>query len=607
MASSRLPSPAEGAKTPSHDGSRARAECGDDTAALRGAEVIRHAFERHQREFGEITRRAAWRQEQRDWHGMQRDAVERLELHGRNVGRAIVDLERVLGGDLRRGECWARMKGVYLGVVAGRPDRELAQTFFNSLTRRILATVGVDPGVEYLGAGLERPDIPPPAPVHTSYAWRDDTGSMIRDLLADRPLTVPYQDIERDARLIGERIDAHCHASWGPGSVEALEILHPVFYRNKGAYLVGRIRGRDQRLLPLVIALVNEDSRLVADAVLLTEDEASIVFSFTRSAFHVEVTGPRGIIEFLKSIMPGKRIAELYVALGYHKHGKAELYRDLMGHLDRSSDRFEAAPGERGMVMLVFTLPSYDVVFKVIRDAFAYPKTVTRRQVIERYQLVFTHDRAGRLVDAQEFEHLAFPRHRLSDAFLAELMESAANSVVLDGDRVVIKHLYTERRVTPLDLYLRQADAAAAREAVLDYGRAIRDMAATNIFPGDLLLKNFGVTRHGRVIFYDYDELCLVTDCNFRVMPEARTFEEEMAAEPWFYVGPHDIFPEEFLPFMGLYGARRDVFLEAHGELLTAGFWTRTQAQHAAGEVIDIFPYRPDRRLRRAERVPRQP
>jgi len=335
----------------------------------------------------------------------------------------------------------------------------------------------------------------------------------------------------------------------------------------------------------------------VVDAVLLTENEASIVFSFTRSSFHVDVEAPHDVIRFLKSIMPVKRVAELYIALGYNKHGKAELYRDLVHHLQRSTDKFAIAPGDRGMVMLVFTMPSYDVVFKVIRDTFAYPKTTTRRQVMDRYQLVFKHDRAGRLVDAQEFEYLAFPRDRFSDDLLTELADGAASSVIIEDNRVIVKHLYTERRVTPLNLHLWHVDEAAARDVVLDYGQAIKDLAATNIFPGDLLLKNFGVTRHGRVIFYDYDELCLLTDCNFREMPPARDLDEELASEPWFYVGPNDIFPEEFLTFIGLQGGMRDVFLQAHRDLLGPGFWTKMQAWHKAGEVVDIFPYRPSRRL----------
>ncbi len=574
------------------------AEVRAEGAARRGAAEIRDGFEQHQRVFGEITRRAALRQEQRDWRGMQQDSVERLELYGREVGQTVSDVVRELGHDLENRECWARMKAMYWELVTERLDSELAQTFFNSVTRRVFGTVGVDPRIEYVGADFEGAGTRHDAAVYATYLQRGSTEALVREILATRPLTVAYQDVARDARLIACEIESQRRAVWGTEPIEAIEVLHPVFYRNKGAYLVGRVRAPGGRPMPLVIALVNENHRMVADAALLTEDDASIVFSFTRSAFHLDVPGPRGVIDFLKSIMPAKRVAELYIALGYYKHGKAELYRDLVGHLERSTDSFEIAPGERGMVMVVFTLPSYDVVFKVIRDSFAPPKTVTRRQVIERYQLVFKHDRAGRLVDAQEFEHLALPRHRFSPPLLAELQGEAGRSVVLDSERVVIKHLYAERRVTPLNLYLGQADEGSTREAVLDYGRAIRDMAATNIFPGDLLLKNFGVTRHGRVIFYDYDELCLLTDCSFREMPKARNLDEEMAAEPWFYVGPNDMFPEEFITFIGLYGSSQQAFTQAHGELLTAEFWTRMQGLHRAGEVVDIFPYHPSRRLR---------
>jgi isocitrate dehydrogenase kinase/phosphatase len=574
--------------------------------AARAAEVVRDGFEQYRRAFRAITQRAARRQETRDWPGMQRDSVERLDLYALEVGRTVRALETVLHEELRDRACWAAMKDAYRGLLGARRDAELAQTFFNSSTRRVFATVGVDPEVEYVdteylpsqdGAGAG-------AGVYTSYPGRDDTEALVREVLATRPLTVRYEDVERDARLIAAEIDERRRVAWDGAPIEAIEVLDAVFYRNKGVYLIARVLGGGRRLIPLVVALVNEHHRLVADAALCTEDEASIVFSFTRSAFHADVDRPRAVIDFLKSIMPAKRIAELYIALGHYKHGKAELYRDLAHHLRRSDDAFEIAAGDRGMVMVVFTLPSYDVVFKVIRDVFAQPKTVTRRNVIERYQLVFKRDRAGRLVDAQEWEHLAFPRHRLSESLLAELREAAGGSVLIDDDRVVIKHLYTERRVTPLNLYLGEADEPAMREIALDYGRAIRDLAATNIFPGDLLLKNFGVTRHGRVIFYDYDELCLLTDCNFRVMPEPRTLEEEMAAEPWFYVGPGDVFPEEFIKFLGLYGPMRETFLAEHAELLTPAFWQRMQSLHRAGEVVDIFPYAPLRRLANRPTVP---
>ena len=442
--------------------------------ARAGAQATFGAYESYRREFQRITGRARQRFEERDWKGGQRDASERLELYRQFVEEVVSELEQILGEQIKDAAVWRTMKALFSEAVAGFTDVELAQTFFNSVTRRVFATVGVDPDVEFV------------------------------DL-----------DIRRDR--------------YGPGST-----IHRRHFRSGST--------RD----------------LVAEA-----------------------------------------LAELYISLGYPKHGKTEMYRDLLGHMQRSMDVFEHARGEPGMVMIVFDLRSYDYVFKVIRDRFAAPKTNTRADVERRYRLVFQHDRAGRLIEAQEFEHVTFERRRFSPALLEELSAGAARTVVVDAEEVHIRHLYVERRVQPLDLYLRQASDEAAVRIVEDYGQAIRDLATTNIFPGDLLLKNFGVTRHGRVTFYDYDELSLVTDCEFRDLPTARDTDEEMASEPWFYVGEHDVFPEEFLPFLGLNGELRRVFLEAHGEVLTAAFWRKLKERHRAGEVLDVLPYPSSRRLGR--------
>ena len=561
----------------------------------RGADAIRGAFEHYRREFWAITHRARSRFEKQEWHGMQEDARERLDLHTRLVSRAVEDVCRILGPRAQDRALWAEMKAAYSRSIARYPDVELAETFFNSVTRRIFATVGVDPRIEYVDSDFDAP--PPDQPVYRRYVLRGSMPALVKEILADYSFSVPYQDMDLDARLVAEAVETERRATWGACPIEAVEVLRPVFYRNKGAYLIGRIVCGN-RLMPIALALLHGDGGIIVDAALLTEDEVSIVFSFTHSYFHVDADRPHDMIQFLKSLMPLKRVAELYIALGFNKHGKTELYRDLLRHLKHSTDKFEIAPGDRGMVMVVFTMPSYDVVFKVIRDNIPLPKTTTRRDVLKKYQLVFNHDRAGRLLDAQEFEHLAFARDRFSDSLLAELAGTAANSVSVRDDQIILRHLYTQRRMTPLNLYLRDAEAAPAREAILEYGQAIKDLAATNIFPGDLLLKNFGVTRHGRVAFYDYDELCALTDCNFRSMPEPRDLDEELAAEPWFYVGDGDLFPEEFLTFMGLRGYVREVFLQAHGDLVGTEFWQRMQARHRNGEVMDIFPYQPGRRLR---------
>ncbi len=406
----------------------------------------------------------------------------------------------------------------------------------------------------------------------------------------------PYADLAGDAARGALLVDARLRELGWDERPLTLDVLRAPFYRNKGAYLVGRIRGMDE-LVPLVLPLVHGPDGIALDAVLLTADEASIVFGFSWSYFFVDAPHPRGLVAFLRSIMPHKGVHEIYTSIGYNKHGKTELYRSLMRHLERPDARFAFAEGDEGMVMGVFTLPSFNVVFKIIKDVFGAPKQTTRRSVMEKYHLVFQHDRVGRLADAQEFERLEFRRRCFPDDLLAYLQRVAGESVLVDAERVVVRHCYAERRVTPLNLFLAHAEPAAARDAILDYGNAIKDLAGADIFTGDMLLKNFGVTRNGRVICYDYDELCLLRDCRFRRIPPPRSHEDELAAEPWFHVGEMDVFPEEFAAFLVPAGPLRDTFLAAHGDLLTVEFWQRTQARLRTGEIFDFYPYRQSRRI----------
>jgi isocitrate dehydrogenase kinase/phosphatase len=554
------------------------------------------AFTLYQRSFKRIMQCAKGRFEQRDWRGHERDSVARLDLYKRVVDRAVYDTRNLLGQHVRTRGMWAEMRAAFSDLIAGRVDIELAETFFNSITRRIFATVGVDPGIEFVDSDFALPH-DTVCPVTRTYQT-EPLPTLIARALLDLRFRVPFRDLHGDAALTAREIESHLAETWSNPSFDGIDLIADPFYRNKGAYLVGRIRS-GIRVSPIVIALLNGDEGIYVDAVLLTEDEASIVFSFTHSYFHVDVDCPYLLVAFLKSIMPLKRRAELYTSIGYNKHGKTELYRDLYCHLQESDDRFELARGEKGMVMAVFTMPSFDVVFKVIKDSFPYPKRTTRGDVQARYQLVFNRDRAGRLIDAQEFEHLAFDRSRFTDEALSELLNTCGNTVSVLGNTVDIKHLYTERRITPLNLYLREQPENAL-EAVLDYGQAIKDMAATNIFPGDLFMKNFGVTRHGRVVFYDYDELCLLNQCSFRVIPEARDAYDDFGdAQPWFSVAENDIFPEEFPAFLGLDQCLSDAFCAAHSDLFDAAWWRGMQARLASGEVMDIFPYPPSKRLAR--------
>jgi isocitrate dehydrogenase kinase/phosphatase len=570
----------------------------DSRLANQTATTIKDAFADYHAEFKSITRKAKEHFERRAWQQLHSDSETRLEVYRDFVARAIGDLKQSLGEQAGDRTLWEAVKKEYTQVISGRPDAELAESFYNSVAMRIVTSKSIDPALHYTGAEAE---VAPPAKdeeIYKVYTRKDDTSTLVREILQDYLFQCDYQDLERDTALVADAIDASL--SDGPGDkIEQVEVASPVFYRGKGAYLVGRIC-TGSHYTPLVVALLNEESGVCVDAVLLTEDEVSIIFSFARSYFHVEVEHPRAMVRFLKSIMPRKPVAELYISIGYNKHGKTELYRDLMRHLERSNDKFEIARGERGMVMVVFTLPTYDVVFKIIKDSFDYPKTTTRQEVRNHYYMVFKHDRGGRLVDAQEFEHLRFDKDRFSPALLDELLQVAANTVSVEVDEVYIKHLYTERRLIPLNIYLQEVDGDKAEEAVIEYGQAIKDMAITNIFPGDILLKNFGVTRHGRIVFYDYDELCLLTDCNFRQMPEPQDADEDLASEPWFSVAENDVFPEELHSFLGLPPDLKRAFFSQHGELFGVDFWADLKARYEAGEIIDIFPYKEQRRLSQA-------
>jgi isocitrate dehydrogenase kinase/phosphatase len=559
------------------------------------ASAIHTAYERWTSGFEEITRRARERFERRDWRGAQADATARLALYRIHLDGAVADVSDILEDAVLERTRWAAVKARHQEGLAGRPDAELARTFFNSVTRRIFSTVGADPAIEYLDPA---PDTGADWDHHLLISQHGAVeGSLVCALLESYPWSVPYAQLGRDADDVAAIIRERLAEAGGEGPV-TIEMLRPVFYRNKGAYLVGRVR-RDELTLPLVLPLISTERGIVVDAVLMTENEASIVFGFSWSYFRVEAPRPRAMIDFLRTIMPLKRVDELYTAIGFNKHGKTELYRSLMAELERPEARFAFAEGDEGMVMAVFTLPSWSVIFKIIKDTFGAPKNTTRQAVMEKYHFVFVRDRVGRLADAQEFEHLEFPRRCFPDELLEYLLSVAGATVRVEDDRVILRQLYTERRVTPLNLFLRDADEAAACEVVLDYGNAIKDLAAADIFTGDMLLKNFGVTRNGRVICYDYDELCLLSECRFRRLPEPTSLEEELAAEPWFHVGEMDVFPEEFRAFLVPPGAVRDVFLAAHGDLLEVRFWQGVQQRLTAGEVVDVFPYRRSARLRR--------
>lgn len=558
---------------------------------------IAAGFEHYHLAFSVITRRARERFQAQDWAGARQDAVERIELYDICIAQCREQLQQLLGEAPLTQELWRQVKRSFDARVSGRIDNQLYRTFYNTLTRRLFATRGVDDSIEFMALDIEPSDaITHPVARHV-YAVSDARPvEAFSRLLSDYVFDVPYRHRLRCAAAIAVRLQDDL-AHWGPHPLRAVELLQTVFYRERRAYLVGRVFG-EHRFSPCVIALVNDGEGLRVEAVLTRRRDVAHLFGVSRSYFQADLPTVADAVVFLRSILPGKPVDEIYTVLGRAKQGKTERYRTFFSHFQQhGNEQLVHAEGTPGMVMAVFNLPSYPLVFKLIRDRFAWPKTMSRQDVEDKYALVFNLDRIGRLLDAQPYRHLRFPVNRFAPALLEELVGQCSRSVRIEGDDLVIALCYVQRRFRPLNLYLREQGAETARAAALDYAQAIHDMACNNIFPGDMLLKNFGVSRHGRAVFYDYDELCLVTDCNFRAWPAPRNEEEAMAAEPWFHVAANDVFPERFPLFMGLPAPLLALVREKYAVLFDPHWWTTLQAGFRHGEMLDTPPYPPSLRL----------
>ncbi|MFI8980027.1 bifunctional isocitrate dehydrogenase kinase/phosphatase [Ectopseudomonas khazarica] len=556
------------------------------------ARLILDGFDDYREQFRQITDGARARFEQALWQEAQQASAARINLYEDKVAQTRERLRQGFDAALLEASQWPLVKSAYIALIDLRLDDELAETWFNSIFCSLFSHDLISDGCMFIHT--TRPSLRSRSGAAQTRRYRPDGAldEALRAIFEDYAFDAAYEDLPRDL----QRLEAQLRASlpdWICKDPElCIELFSSVLYRNKGAYLVGRIYTRDEQW-PLAIPLLHREGQgIQLDAAITDEAEVSIIFSFTRSYFMVDVAIPADFIGFLRRILPGKHIAELYTSIGFYKHGKSEFYRSLIGHLASSDDRFVMAPGVRGMVMSVFTLPGFNTVFKIIKDRFAHAKTVDRNTVIEKYRLVKSVDRVGRMADTQEFADFRFPRAKFEPQCLAELLEVAPSTVVLEGDSVLVRHCWTERRMTPLNLYLESASEAQVREALDDYGLAIKQLAAANIFPGDMLLKNFGVTRHGRVVFYDYDEICFLTEVNFRRIPPPRFPEDEMSAEPWYSVAPNDVFPEEFPPFLFADIKQRQLFSRLHGNLYDADYWKQLQDAIRAGKVIDVFPYR---------------
>ena len=561
--------------------------------AQRIAETLIEGFDRHYRLFRETSASAKERFEEADWPGVQRAVRERMNFYDERVRECVERLHDELGADTLPDEVWQRAKLLYIGLLVDHKRPELAETFFNSVVTRILHRTYMHNDFIFLRSAISTEYIESDPPIYWShYPEEGELHATFLEILREAGWSRPFADLDRDVGFVMRALLEHFGGEWPAREPNfQVQVLSSAFYRNKAAFVIGRVvNGHDET--PFVIPVLHDaDGRLVLDTVILDPEEISIVFSLSRAYFMADMDVPSGTIEFLQAIMPAKPRSELYTAVGLGKQGKTLFYRDLRQHLYHSRDLFVEAPGTPGQVMHVFNLPSYPYVFKVIKDVFGPTKTTDRETVKGKFLMVKEVDRVGRMADAVEFTELALPRGRFAPALLRQLEALAPSVIEVDSENLVLHHCYVERRLTPLNVYLETASDEEVESAVHEYGDAIRELAIANVFPGDLLWRNFGVTRYGRVVFYDYDEIEYLTDCTFRDIPPPPTPEAELEGEPWYPVGPRDVFPEEFETFLLGNSKVRETFLRSHGELLRPAFWRECQQRVAAGEIVDFFPY----------------
>ncbi len=555
------------------------------------ARTILAGFNRHYALFRYNAQQAKSCFEAGAWHRMRQLATERITFYDQRAREAVETLRAQFDTErLKEDDTWAAVKQHYVLLLSEHQQPELAESFFNTVSTRLLARqyfhndfIFVRPAVS-----TEHLDATPPS-FRVYYPEQSQWKNLLRRVLIDMGIACGYQDIEQDLQRV---IDARPNL-FGTEAHPSLDcqvhVLRSLFYRNKAAYLIGRIIN-DGELTPFALALLRDSQgKVFIDAVLTDVEGIEALFNFSRAYFMVDMAVPSAYVRFLQSLMPTKPPSELYTMLGLHKQGKTLFYRDMLQHLHESTDHFIIAPGIKGLVMGVFTLPSFPYVFKFIKDKRR--KDISREYIEDRYQLVKAHDRVGRMADSWEYSDVPFPKHRMSAELLQELQDTAPSLIIDEGDRIIIRHLYIERRMVPLNLYIEQASEEERDFAIKQYGRAIKDMVAANIFPGDMLYKNFGVTRQGRVVFYDYDEVLYLTDCNFRKVPEPRTPEDEMASEPWYPVAPNDVFPEEFGTFLLGNPRIRGPFMKYHADLLDPAYWQDKQERIRRGILDDVFPY----------------
>jgi isocitrate dehydrogenase kinase/phosphatase len=573
--------------------------------ARRAAGLILAAHRDYLAEFNALTANAKEIFENRAWTQGSLDAGRRVQLYRDQVNGTWRKLQRLFPEQAAHREFWVGVRQAFLENVFDDYEADIALTFFYSTMR--LAFDRQDTPVEYADDGLaEQCEVGSASPVWRVYpAGPQHLTPSVAQVLETCKFRAPWENAARDAAAAADRLLAEWNSQMAAGSPHDLQMLEPLFLRDREAYIVGKLR-EGSRELPVVFALRHEERGITVDAVLAgKEDMRNILFVSTRSTFHVRTNGYREVLAFLDTLAPERGHPAMCAVLGFTHPARVALNQRLRRHLRETGERFTPAPGRVGMAMVVFSPPSFPYVFKVVRDFSSKQAWMGRARIMEIYRWVHEMNRGRLMLDAWVYRNLHFPREFFDERVLRELVASAPSSVRLDGNTVVLKHVYAQRRVQPLSAFFDETRDRASRERAIDaLGAFIKDLAGMGFFMADCygLPFNTGLTHGSNVALFDFDDLGPILRHRFRETPRLADERDELLWNTetdgaWFSVDENDVLVDEWERFLGVPADLQEYFRNRHGDLFTVEYWDQVQRRIMAGKLHFVLPYPGERRL----------
>lgn len=532
--------------------------------------------------------------EKRDFASSVHVSSRRLSLYSASIVNVSRRLQRAypeIQGDT---ECWQGIEAHYLRLIKDEYAEDIGKAYLHSLRRKIYQDEWH--AADYSFSEMTSRDEAIFSEVLRSYELESElTEEIIESILNIPQFIRSYGDMPQERQRVLQRIVENLARSRHRADrLVRVEMINAGFYRNRGAYLVGRMIFDSGNFVPLIIALLNDESGLFVDAVLTSETYAHNIFSSALANFHVTSSYYHQVSALLKSIMPRRPLGLHYSTIGYNHLGKVAVMSDLESEIRDSDVGLETAVGSPGTVAMGFAAKNSAYSLKVIRDkptkSYKWGEFGGVESVIRKYTRVHEINRTGSMLDSIIYYKIRLDRRWFSADLLEELLTEASETVSLVDDDVVFKYLIVQIKLTPLPVYLETATEKQAETAIANLGYCIKNNAAANIFNRDLDARNYGIGSYSKVYLFDYDALEDLTEVKIRTNLDREDGEEDIP--DWYFEEGVVFLPEELISGLCIPQRRlSDMFARRHHNLLTTQYWTEIQQDLLNGTVPSVSVY----------------